>query len=158
MVAGAGFEPHDLRVMSPMSYQAALPRDEALSCRPVCIGFLMLVYDTSYICVCQGFLPNKWANFAQKLLFCVENFVFYPIKMCCMQVNNCQIAPQDKLKKVMGKHTCAQNGATNTGICSRQSAFLRNSKPPKKPKKCVKFFRKNCCNFVDKVKHLWYNK
>ena len=27
MVAGAGFEPHDLRVMSPMSYQAALPRD-----------------------------------------------------------------------------------------------------------------------------------
>ena len=27
MVAGAGFEPHDLRVMSPMSYQTALPRD-----------------------------------------------------------------------------------------------------------------------------------
>ena len=25
--AGAGFEPHDLRVMSPTSYQTALPRD-----------------------------------------------------------------------------------------------------------------------------------
>ena len=73
LVAEAGFEPHDLRVMSPMSYQAALPRDEALSCRPVCIGFLMLVYDTSYICVCQGFLPNKWANFAQKMLFFEKN-------------------------------------------------------------------------------------
>ena len=27
MVAGVGFEPHDLRVMSPTSYQAALLRD-----------------------------------------------------------------------------------------------------------------------------------
>ncbi len=27
VVAGVGFEPHDLRVMSPTSYQAALPRD-----------------------------------------------------------------------------------------------------------------------------------
>ena len=27
LVAGMGFEPHDLRVMSPTSYQAALPRD-----------------------------------------------------------------------------------------------------------------------------------
>ena len=27
MVAEVGFEPHDLRVMSPTSYQAALPRD-----------------------------------------------------------------------------------------------------------------------------------
>ena len=27
MVAGVGFEPHGLRVMSPTSYQAALPRD-----------------------------------------------------------------------------------------------------------------------------------
>ena len=26
-IAGVGFEPHDLRVMSPTSYQAALPRD-----------------------------------------------------------------------------------------------------------------------------------
>ena len=76
MVAGAGFEPHDLRVMSPMSYQAALPRDKALSCRPVCIGFLMLVYDTSYIAFCQGFLPNKWANFAQKLSICATNVAF----------------------------------------------------------------------------------
>ena len=28
MVAGVGFEPHDLRVMSPTSYQAALPRGD----------------------------------------------------------------------------------------------------------------------------------
>ena len=27
LVAEVGFEPHDLRVMSPTSYQAALPRD-----------------------------------------------------------------------------------------------------------------------------------
>ena len=27
LVAGVGFEPHGLRVMSPTSYQAALPRD-----------------------------------------------------------------------------------------------------------------------------------
>ena len=27
MVAGAGFEPHDLRVMSPTSYRTAPPRD-----------------------------------------------------------------------------------------------------------------------------------
>ena len=34
LVAGAGFEPHDLRVMSPTSYQAALPRDIKLKwCR-----------------------------------------------------------------------------------------------------------------------------
>ena len=30
LVAGAGFEPHDLRVMSPTSYRTALPRDDAL--------------------------------------------------------------------------------------------------------------------------------
>ena len=30
LVAGVGFEPHDLRVMSPTSYQAALPRDMEL--------------------------------------------------------------------------------------------------------------------------------
>ena len=35
VVAGAGFEPYDLRVMSPMSYQTALPRDKALACASV---------------------------------------------------------------------------------------------------------------------------
>ena len=30
LVAGVGFEPHGLRVMSPTSYQAALPRDNKL--------------------------------------------------------------------------------------------------------------------------------
>ena len=34
LVAGVGFEPHGLRVMSPTSYQAALPRDMKLKwCR-----------------------------------------------------------------------------------------------------------------------------
>ena len=32
LVAGMGFEPHDLRVMSPTSYQAALPRDMENEC------------------------------------------------------------------------------------------------------------------------------
>ena len=32
LVAGMGFEPHDLRVMSPTSYQTALPRD--IVCQP----------------------------------------------------------------------------------------------------------------------------
>ena len=35
LVAGMGFEPHDLRVMSPTSYQAALPRDIATAVVPV---------------------------------------------------------------------------------------------------------------------------
>ena len=78
MVAGAGFEPHDLRVMSPMSYQAALPRDKALSCRPVCIGFLMLVYDTSYIAICQGFVPNKWAKIVQKIVYLCQKHANNP--------------------------------------------------------------------------------
>ena len=33
LVAGVGFEPHDLRVMSPTSYLAALPRDMKFWCR-----------------------------------------------------------------------------------------------------------------------------
>ena len=33
MVAEVGFEPHDLRVMSPTSYQAALLRDIKIWCR-----------------------------------------------------------------------------------------------------------------------------
>ena len=41
MVAGRGFEPPDLRVMSPTSYQAALPRDilqEPFSCVHIIIS------------------------------------------------------------------------------------------------------------------------
>ena len=38
LVAGVGFEPHDLRVMSPTSYQAALPRDIKL-CDPETHGW-----------------------------------------------------------------------------------------------------------------------
>ncbi len=32
LVAGVGFEPHGLRVMSPTSYQTALPRDIEINC------------------------------------------------------------------------------------------------------------------------------
>ena len=32
LVAGMGFEPHDLRVMSPTSYRTAPPRDILLQC------------------------------------------------------------------------------------------------------------------------------
>ena len=37
LVAGVGFEPHDLRVMSPTSYQAALLRDILLSSHSHCL-------------------------------------------------------------------------------------------------------------------------
>ena len=37
MVAGAGFEPHDLRVMSPTSYQTALPRDMKFASLSQCL-------------------------------------------------------------------------------------------------------------------------
>ena len=46
MVAGAGFEPYDLRVMSPTSYQAAPPRDETL------------IYSNKQNCVCQCFFRD----------------------------------------------------------------------------------------------------
>ncbi len=39
------------------------------------IRFLMLVYDTSYVAVCQGFLPNNCMFFTQSLPVVVENAV-----------------------------------------------------------------------------------
>ena len=47
MVAGMGFEPHDLRVMSPMSYQTALPRDNWRVAR--CDNYISGVEDNTYI-------------------------------------------------------------------------------------------------------------
>ncbi len=44
LVAGVGFEPHDLRVMSPTSYQAAPSRD------------MMLIYNIPYFLFCQRFI------------------------------------------------------------------------------------------------------
>ena len=35
MVAGVGFEPHDLRVMSPTSYRTAPPRDIDVLCEQI---------------------------------------------------------------------------------------------------------------------------
>ena len=48
MVAEVGFEPHDLRVMSPTSYQAALLRD---------IFFSICYYNTVYF-ICQAICAN----------------------------------------------------------------------------------------------------
>ena len=55
LVAEVGFEPHDLRVMSPTSYQAALLRD---------IGFL----------ICKGYYTT--VRLACQALFCFF-FVFF---------------------------------------------------------------------------------
>ena len=54
MVAGVGFEPHDLRVMSPTSYQAALLR-----------AVKLLVYITIFVFNCQQFL----SLFSKKIIF-----------------------------------------------------------------------------------------
>ncbi len=43
MVAEVGFEPHDLRVMSPTSYQAALLRD--------------MIYDIEFLFLNRGSNP-----------------------------------------------------------------------------------------------------
>ena len=51
MVAGMGFEPHDLRVMSPMSYLAALPRD----IKVVQQVSLLPTYDSTFNLYCQVF-------------------------------------------------------------------------------------------------------
>ena len=54
LVAGVGFEPHDLRVMSPTSYRTALPRDIMLSgALPPCGN----VYYITPFCPCQYLLP-----------------------------------------------------------------------------------------------------
>ena len=45
LVAGAGFEPRDLRVMSPTSYLAALPRDNL----PCVQGFIILLNYNPFV-------------------------------------------------------------------------------------------------------------
>ena len=60
MVAGAGFEPRDLRVMSPTSYLAALPRDKATA-------FAKLYYSIRYPYLCQPFL-RPFKKLVRKIL------------------------------------------------------------------------------------------
>ena len=50
MVAGRGFEPPDLRVMSPTSYQAAPPRDVPLS-----FDSLLIIYN--YYVIVNRIIP-----------------------------------------------------------------------------------------------------
>ena len=52
VVAGAGFEPHDLRVMSPTSYQAAPPCDME-----------------------QAYFLALWFNFSIYYSFCQTNML-----------------------------------------------------------------------------------
>ena len=59
MVAGAGFEPRDLRVMSPTSYLAALPRDNTAA-------FAKLYYSIKSPLYCQPFL-HPFENLVQKI-------------------------------------------------------------------------------------------
>ena len=51
LVAGAGFEPYDLRVMSPMSYQTALPRDIRCACilQASIFYYTLLVLSTLFL-------------------------------------------------------------------------------------------------------------
>ncbi len=63
MVAGVGFEPHDLRVMSPTSYQAAPSRDI----------LLMLTNNITFFKVCQ---PISCKNF-KYIIFALE--IFLPV-------------------------------------------------------------------------------
>ncbi len=64
LVAGAGFEPRDLRVMSPTSYLAAPPRDMCLSAR--------LYNNIRLIKICQPFF-SVFANIFN--LFVASRFV-----------------------------------------------------------------------------------
>ena len=52
MVAERGFEPPDLRVMSPTSYQTAPLRDIGCSC------LKQLLYSIINIMICQGILAT----------------------------------------------------------------------------------------------------
>ena len=61
LVAGVGFEPHDLRVMSPTSYQAALPRDILFSRASWCRKPGSNRYDTH---VSRDFKSRASANSA----------------------------------------------------------------------------------------------
>ena len=58
-----GFEPHDLRVMSPTSYQAALPRDIM---RLKAIFHLRTLYYSTFILTCQPFFEKKEKKFVSK--------------------------------------------------------------------------------------------
>ena len=56
LVAGRGFEPPDLRVMSPTSYQAALPRD----IKPLrCVPHQRALYYITKKTTCQPFFEKK---------------------------------------------------------------------------------------------------
>ena len=76
MVAGAGFEPYDLRVMSPMSYQTALPRDKALACASVFWCLYMIHHTLPFV---KGFCQTIALFFAQSLSICADICTFCPL-------------------------------------------------------------------------------
>ena len=61
LVAEVGFEPHDLRVMSPTSYQAALLRDEYIHAE--------CSYIIPYI---NNFVNSFYALFQKKIFYFFE--------------------------------------------------------------------------------------
>ena len=79
MVAEVGFEPHDLRVMSPTSYQAALLRDELHSSR-------MLIYLTLKSEICQQFL-HTFLKFIFFIAFAIFLSIFIAILLLnCLKI------------------------------------------------------------------------
>ena len=55
LVAGMGFEPHDLQVMSLASYRTALPRDKVMSIIP---SFLLIV-KSCFVFFCRLGYKNR---------------------------------------------------------------------------------------------------
>ena len=64
MVAGAGFEPYDLRVMGPTSYQAAPPRDAV-----VLVVYARRAAFVKGFCVASGRKCGNMRAFHRKYLF-----------------------------------------------------------------------------------------
>ena len=66
----------------------------------------MLVYDTSYIAVCQGFLPNNCMFFAQNLPIAVEIVVkhlFVAINQCILHCGQYHFGVPKILKNRIAK-------------------------------------------------------
>ena len=68
LVAGRGFEPPDLWVMSPTSYRTAPPRDQA--------PLKVLDYHNIFCAVCQVNFQN-FCKFQRKLAFCWGSVLQY---------------------------------------------------------------------------------
>ena len=73
MVAGMGFEPHDLRVMSPTSYQTALLRDMIL-CAPL---FVCLYIISHFLPFVKPFFRFILCFLFYSFVFCIITLIFH---------------------------------------------------------------------------------